>query len=194
MPTFEQYNIRTTSSGAAETTATIQAKRPLKTVGSTSLEGDGNVPFPTIPTVPTYIKLSSNATNNAVTFTNVGDLSFTALASKTYLIELRGAYKTAATTTGIGVALDIPSGTIIGQFVTNVSATGLGGSAQVLDNTTKGATTGVQVLNENTPILGWWIVNTSTTGGTIQLKMRSEIAASLCTLVSGLTVLSYIEI
>lgn len=140
----------------------------------------------------TYTTLGSNSTVSTTAFANVTGLSFSALANTKYLITLNGAYQTAATTTGIGLALDIPTGaTIIGNNIVLTSATALGGTEQIADATTTGATTGVRALNTNTPIQCFWIVSVGGTAGTIQLMQRSEIAASNTVLQATLTVMGY---
>lgn len=137
----------------------------------------------------TWRSLAANSTVSTVAYAAVSGMSFTALANTKYLIEVIGAYQTAATTTGIGLALDIPSGTVIGSIQTHTSATVLGGTEQIADATTTGATTGVRAVNTNTPILGKWVVSVGATGGTIQLMQRSEIAASNTVLQSGITIM-----
>lgn len=140
----------------------------------------------------TYTTLGSNSTVSTTAFANVTGLSFSALANTKYLITLNGAYQTAATTTGIGLALDIPTGaTIIGNNIVLTSSTAVGGTEQIADATTTGATTGVRALNTNTPIQCFWIVSVGGTAGTIQLMQRSEIAASNTVLQATLTVMGY---
>lgn len=140
----------------------------------------------------TYTTLGSNSTVSTTAFANVTGLSFSALANTKYLITLNGAYQTAATTTGIGLALDIPTGaTIIGNNIVLTSATTVGGTEQLADATTTGASTGVRALNTNTPIQCFWIVSVGGTAGTIQLMQRSEIAASNTVLQATLTVMGY---
>lgn len=137
----------------------------------------------------TYAKLATNNTVSTVAYANVAGMSFTALANTTYLVEVIGAYQTAATTTGIGLALDIPFGSVIGQSITNTSASALGGTEQIADATTTGTTTGVRAANTNTPITGKWVVNVGGTGGTVQLMQRSEVAGSNTVLQAGLTIM-----
>lgn len=140
----------------------------------------------------TYTTLGSNSTVSTTAFANVTGLSFSALANTKYLITLNGAYQTAATTTGIGLALDIPTGaTIIGNNIVLTSATAVGGTEQLADATTTGVSTGVRALNTNTPIQCFWIVSVGNTAGTIQLMQRSEIAASNTVLQATLTVMGY---
>lgn len=139
----------------------------------------------------TFTKLANSSTVSTTAFADVSGMSFTALADTTYLVVLDGAFQTAATTTGIGLALSIPSGSIIGQVVANTSATALGGNEQIATGTTTGATTGVRAINTNTPITGRWIIAVGGTGGTVQLRQRSEIAGSNTVLQPVLTVMGW---
>lgn len=132
-------------------------------------------------------KLSADVINSTVTLAPVTGLSFTAIANTTYLVEAFGAFTSAATTTGIALALDIPSGTIAGQVVHPTTATALGGTEQIADNATTGATTGVRAANTNVPVFATFIVAIGATGGAVQLQFRSEIAASAVTMKSGMT-------
>ncbi|MES2902822.1 MAG: hypothetical protein V4696_01430 [Pseudomonadota bacterium] len=136
-----------------------------------------------------WVKLSADRTNSTVTLAAATDLSFTAAANTTYLVEMRGAFTAAAATTGIAIALDIPSGSIVGSFDHPISATAGGQGEQIADNATTGATTGVRAAATNVPLAGWWIVAVGATGGTVQVTFRSEIAASAVVLKAGLTVL-----
>jgi hypothetical protein len=115
-------------------------------------------------------------------------MSFSALANTTYIVEVFGAYQSAATTTGISLALSVPTGAeVIGQNIVSTSATALGGTQQLASATTTGATTGVATANTNTPIRSKWIVRVNETAGTVQLRQRSEIAGSNSVLKANLT-------
>jgi len=156
------------------------------------LRADGSWATPPAGSDPwTYTSLPSNSTVSTTAYANVTGMSFIAAANTKYLVKLIGAYQTAATTTGIGLALDIPSGSVIGTVHTNTSATALGGLEQIADGTTTGATTGVRAINTNTPIIAEWVVVIGVTGGTVQLMQRSEIAASNTVLQAALTVMGY---
>ena len=114
-------------------------------------------------------------------------LGFTASANTTYLVEVIGAFQAAATTTGIAVALDIPSGSVIGQFLANISVTAIVASEQVADNSSTGVSTAVRAANTNTPLTARFVVAVGATGGSIQLQFRSEVAASAVTMKAALT-------
>lgn len=136
-----------------------------------------------------YCVLGSDASNSTTTMAAVSGMSFPAAANATYEVELIGAFQSAATTTGIGAALDIPSGSVIGMVAANTSATAVGGTEQVADNATTGATTGVRATSTNTPIWCRWIVAVGATAGDVVLNIKSEIASSAVTLKATLSVL-----
>jgi hypothetical protein len=135
----------------------------------------------------TWQKLSADVSNSTVTLAAVTGLSFAAAANTTYLVDVVGAFQSAATTTGIALALDIPSGSIVGQAIANVSASALGSTEQVADSATTGATTGVRAAATNTPVTARFIVAVGASAGTIQLQFRSEVAASAVTMKAALT-------
>jgi hypothetical protein len=136
-----------------------------------------------------WIKLVTDVANSTVTLAPVTGLVFTALANTTYLVEVIGTFQSAATTTGIALALDIPSGSVSGQNIHPSSATALTGTEQIADNATTGATTGVRAAATNVPILASFVVAIGATGGAVQLQFRSEVAASAVTMKAGLTIM-----
>lgn len=152
------------------------AHQPLAKQG----EGGGSDPW-------TWQKLAADVANSTTTLAAVTGLSFTAVANTTYLVEVIGAFQSAATTTGIAVALDIPSGSVIGQVLPNISATTVGAIEQIADNATTGATTGVRAANTNIPITARFVVAVGATGGNVQLQFRSEVSASAVTMKANLT-------
>lgn len=139
----------------------------------------------------TWLKLGSNVSNSTVTLASVTGLSFTAVANTTYLVEVVGTFQSAALTTGIAMALDIPSGTISGQNIHPTTATSLGGTEQIADAATTGASTGVRAATTNVPIINNFIIAIGATGGTVQLQFRSEVAASAVTMQANLTAMGY---
>ena len=136
-------------------------------------------------------KLSADVSNSTVTLAAVTGLSYAATANTTYLIELIGAFQSAASTTGIALAVDIPSGGVIGQVVSSISASSLGSNEQVADNATTGASSGVRAANTNTPVFARFVVAVGATGGIVQLQFRSEIAASAVTMKANLTAMGW---
>jgi Protein of unknown function (DUF2793) len=121
------------------------------------------------------------AADNAVSTTamaNVPGMAFAALANATYWVELLGTFQTAATTTGIALALDIPSGGVTGKVLVSISSTALVAVQQTTDDAVLAPSTGVAVANTDYPLFGRFIVRIGATGGTVQLRQRSEVAGS----------------
>ncbi len=134
-----------------------------------------------------WTKLTADVANSTVTLANVTGLSFAALANTTYLVDVMGTFQSAANTTGIALALSIPSGSVSGFAEHPISTTGGNINEQIATAATTGATTGVRAATTNVPIVGKWIVTVGATAGTVQLQFRSEIAASAVTMKAGVT-------
>jgi hypothetical protein len=135
----------------------------------------------------TWQKLAADVVNSTTTLAPVTGLAFAAAANTTYLVEVVGTFQSAATTTGIAMALDIPSGSVSGLAFHSTSGTAVGCSEQIADNATTGASSGVRAANTNIPVLATYIVAIGTTAGTVQLQFRSEVAASAVTIKAALT-------
>lgn len=139
----------------------------------------------------TWQKLAADVANSTVTLAPVTGLSFTATPNTSYLVQVFGATQSAATTTGATLAVDIPSGAVIGQTLISGSSTGVLATEQIADNATTGVTTGVRAANTNTPVQAWFRIDVGATGGPIQLQFRSEIAASAVTMKAALTIMGW---
>jgi hypothetical protein len=163
-------NVTITPAGAGAT-------RTL-TIASTGGGGGGS----------TVVKLSADQAFSTTTIADVTNMPVIALAANTdYIIELIGSFQSAATTTGIGLCLNV-GGTVTrisGSVVHPVSATAPGSCSQEANNAVTGATTGVRAIGVPVSLQGLWHVRMGATGGNAQLRCRSEIAASAVTLHAG---------
>ena len=167
---------------------------PQGPVGATGAQGSQGPPGPQGPagTDPwTYTTLAADQAISTTALANLTGMLFTALALTKYHVEVFGAYKSAATTTGMALALDIPSGSVVGMGVTPISNTAPGSFAQITDATQGSATAGVVTANANTPLFAQFIVSAGASGGPVQLMARSEVAASAITFVGGLLVMRW---
>ncbi|UVO52968.1 hypothetical protein [Sphingomonas sp. SUN039] len=170
----------------------MAARNPLVLVGGgfaelpagDTVNGAGSDPW-------TYAKLASDVANSTVTLADVTGLSFTAVANATYLVDLTGTFQSAATTTGVAMALAIPSGSISGQALHPISTTTSNSVEQNASAATSGATTGVRAATTNVPVWGRWIVAVGATGGVVKMQFRSEVAASAVTMKAALTALGW---
>jgi RsiW-degrading membrane proteinase PrsW (M82 family) len=147
-----------------------------------------------LPRCETWVKLAADtASNSTVTGASSG-LSFTAVANKTYVVRLIGSFTAAATTTGIGLQLVIPSGTVFGQAVHQATTTQtLTGHEQVASGATPQSSSGVRAAATATPIFAEWIIEIGATGGTVTLQFKSEVASSAVVLKKP-TALGYLAI
>ena len=156
--------------------------------GSTYWRGDGIWATPSGGSDPwAWSKLASDVSNSTAILASVTGLSFTGVANTTYIVEVIGTFQSAAITTGIALALDIPSGSVSGQNIHPSSATTLTGTEQITDAATTGATTGVRAAATNVPIISTFIVAIGATGGTVQLQFRTEVATSAVTMKAAIT-------
>jgi hypothetical protein len=134
----------------------------------------------------TYLTLALNSASSVTALAGVTGMSFTGLALTSYEVEIFGAFRSAATTTGIALALDIPSGSVIGLAFAPSSNTAVLATQTRADGAALAATTGVASANANIPLFGKYLVTLGVTGGTVQLMLGSEVAASAVTLQAGL--------
>lgn len=135
--------------------------------------------------------MPADVANSSTTLAAVTGLSFVVAADSSYLVELVGTFQAAANSTGIALALDIPSGAVSGLTVHSTSGTALGCAEQIADNSTTGASSGVRAANINVPFSARFIVAVGATGGTVQLQFRSEVAGSAVTMKAGLTAIGW---
>lgn len=122
--------------------------------------------------------LTSDLTTASTTFVDATGCSFTAAADTTYVVEVYGTFQSSSTTTGIGIGLNIPSGAITGGALVSLTAATSNFVQQNTNNAILANNTGVAAANTNYPIIGRWLVRVEATGGTVQLRYRSETAAN----------------
>jgi hypothetical protein len=158
------------------------AHQPLAKQG----EGGSGAPDPW-----TWAKLAGDVANSSVTLAAVSGLSFSAVANATYIVELMGSFQAAANTTGIALALDIPSGAVSGYIIHNAGTTAVVAIEQVADNATILATSGVRNAATNVPLLARFIVAVGASAGPVQLMFRSEVAGSAVTMKAALTAMGW---
>lgn len=122
---------------------------------------------------------------NAATGANVTPISLTGLvftfeANSRYWVEFQGAVQAPAATTGSGFQLDTSVAvTRVGlNFFHQLANTGtVTGGSSIADDTSVGVSTGRPTLGVDTPTTGSAYLITGASGGTAQLRYRSEVAA-----------------
>lgn len=144
---------------------------------------------------PTSVTLSADQAFSTTSLADVTNMPTLTLAANTdYLIELIGSFGSAATTTGIGLALNV-GGTVTeisGHVQHPTSATALGACSQEANNAVTGATSGVRATGVSVSLHGRWMVRMGATGGAAQLRCRSEVASSAVTLHGGMRMRAFV--
>ncbi len=122
-----------------------------------------------------YAYLATDVTRAATSYADVTGLSFTVAANTDYEMVCNLIYRSAATGTGIGFALNGPGspGLVAGQFISNSTATAFNGRSFNAYNGT-GKTTGVQTANADTFGLFRAYFRNGNNAGTLQLRFASE--------------------
>jgi hypothetical protein len=123
-------------------------------------------------------------TSNSTTPANATGLSLAVAANTAYTFSYYVLYQSAATTTGIGLGVTTPSGTISYTVATpGAAADGLSALW-----TGWGTASDDAVVSTATPTAGttyvahvYGVVHTGATAGNLQLRLRSEVALSTVT-------------
>lgn len=125
--------------------------------------------------------LAANASTGAnVTPISLTGLVFTFEANATYLIDIAGATQAPAATTGGGFHLDTSVAvTRVGMSHVNqlANAGTITGGSSIADDVSVGVSSGRPSANVDTPIMGSGYLVSGASGGTAQLRYRSEVAA-----------------
>lgn len=133
-----------------------------------------------------YVYVSSIVSQTTTSYADVTGVSFSVNANTNYEVSCSIIYQTAATTTGIGIALNGPTSPtlVAGQFISNSSSTALNGRSFNAYNGT-GKTTGVQTANANIYGLFNASFRNGATAGTLTLRYASEVGGSAVSIRPG---------
>jgi hypothetical protein len=117
-----------------------------------------------------------------VTPVNVTGLVFNFIANSKYAIEIFGAIKAAAATTGAGLQFDtsVAVTRVRGTFFHQLANTGtLSGGSTIADDASAGVSSGIPSTNTDTPFYWAGSLITGANPGTAQLRLRSETTAAV---------------
>lgn len=134
----------------------------------------------------TVIRLDGDVVNSTTSFADATGLTFTSVPNADYLLEAFLVYTSAATTTGLNLALNGPASPagVVGEWRVYTSAT-----AAVLRQftayNTGTASSGVLAAGSAQYAQFTGMLRTGATGGAVTLRFASEVAASAITLKAG---------
>jgi hypothetical protein len=131
------------------------------------------------------VVLASNVVSATTSFANLTGLSWAIAANTRQEVECHLQFNTNATTTGIGVSWTGPSSPTqaFGHLIASLTTT-TPGMTTIVGNDTGVATTGVPATTNNVARFnGTW--RNGANAGTIQMRLRSEVAVS-----NGVTVIA----
>ncbi len=176
----------TGSSGSSGTSGSAGSRGSSGSSGSSGTSGSAG----SSGTSATTVKLTSDlATITSTTVTNTTGLSFSVSSGVYYRFAFQVLYQAAATTTGIKIALTIPSVTTFVAVVDTPVSTAAGGTANIFTDwiTASGGTatgTGTPVAN-STRIAFIEGTILPSAGGTLQVQHATSVAASTVTIKQG---------
>lgn len=153
--------------------------------GYPSLDGTGKVPAAQLPASagPFIVvrKTSADQTNTTVNLANATTLLIPAQANTVYVIEGFLRMRSSLATAGFKVAFDVPAlAEIIGGIYQPVSSAGaVSGALQRADALNVGATTGVDLVNQDVLVYGYWLLLNGANAGNAQLMFAAEVAATV---------------
>jgi hypothetical protein len=133
------------------------------------------------------VKITADVANSTASFADVTGLSFALAANTRYAFTFWVPFTSAATTTGIGIALNGPASPTLfvahGTTPTTLSAASQNGM-RAYD--TAGVIT-PSVDTQDVPLLAilHGVIETGASGGTLVVRFRSEVAASAVTVKAG---------
>ena len=156
------------------TLAEIEAKL-TGVISSHSHAGGGGSPFMFEGSTAADLATGANVTPISLT-----GLVFTFEANSRYWVEIVGATRAAAATTGSGFQLDTSVavtrvGLTFGHQLANTGT--MTGGSSIADDASVGVSSGRPSANVDTPTYGSGYLVSGANGGTAQLRYRSEVAA-----------------
>lgn len=124
--------------------------------------------------------------SSASTTAAVNQMTFSLAANTNYVYEFFVRYQTAATTTGIALALDGPASPVfvIGNFVTQTAAATIGGARFTGINSTAAASGVTGIATDELAYLTGIYMN-GANAGTMQLVFTTEVSGSAATIRTG---------
>ena len=135
--------------------------------------------------------LESDVTAPTTVGVDVTGFAFDGKAGKVYQVEGVFTMQSSATSTGMAWCFDGPADMTVSTIALHAGGNNTTPvmNKSIAENTFGTSSTGVPVQDENNPVAFKGVVK-MTTGGTVQMVIRSEVASSAVKLIGGLTVMT----
>jgi hypothetical protein len=149
--------------------------------------GGATVELFTPPATPpiSLVRLTADVSNSTVTLADITGLSFAVEANKDYFFEAELIFQTAATTTGISLAVNGPASPVSCTLTGLVSMATLARASWSYHYDNAMTTPDVFAANTNFPASMRGILRNGVTAGTLILRFASEVASSVVTIKAG---------
>jgi hypothetical protein len=133
----------------------------------------------------TFARVSADRTNTTTTFADVTNLTFSIAASTNYAFTCEVSYTTAVTTTALQLSINGPASPTAMRYtvVTQTTATAIHSASQSAYDTVTNPATGGGATALPVRITG--VLENGANAGTLAIRFRSEIAASVVTVQRG---------
>lgn len=173
-------NITVTAAGStlSDNVPTSKLNSGTGATSATYWRGDGTWQTPAGGSGPSYVVTTQDTTNATTSYANITGLVFNVAAATRYRISCVLPYDANATTTGIGIGWVGPaSPTLTRGLMTSGLTTATVGATTINGNDTGAATTAsVATTNNIAHLEGIW--SNGANAGTIQLRVKSEVAVA----------------
>ncbi|MGC5012528.1 hypothetical protein ACLQ2R_17330 [Streptosporangium sp. DT93] len=134
---------------------------------------------------PAPVRLTSTVASNATALSDATGLGLAVQAGRKYLFRFAGQYVSAASTTGLGLAVNGPTlgsdGLICNVMIAHTNAIPMLGAVTAYNTAVLGTASSTAT---RMPWEVWGLIHVSA-AGTLQLRIRSEVASSAVTLQIG---------
>lgn len=159
-----------------------------RTIQGVSFNGSANI---TIPAIETTVVTGADTTNATTSYANITGMVFAVAASTRYRIDCTFPYDANATTTGIGIGWTGPASPTLtrGAMVAPITTQTVGGTVIVGNDT--GATTTASPATTNNVATFQGIWSNGSNAGTIQMRVKSEVAIANAIIVRAGAACSY---
>lgn len=162
-----------------------------------SFDADGVATFGNKVGITQYLKLASDASSTSISNADVTGMTFTAVANKTYVIELMARVSANNANANPILTLDVVDGTVTGfnGYGGNLSTDGVWNDQNGDDALQATQAIALRATNTDLPLFGKWVYTAGGTGGAVKLRLRIRSTSGSGTgTIKANSILSYTQV